>query len=53
MILKTQSKHLKGQLGPLVGDVMFFNHGGQLGPCVGDAFLIMEVSWDPVLVTHF
>ena len=31
-----QSKHLKGQLGPRVGDVTFFNHGGQLGPCVGD-----------------
>ena len=30
------SKHLKGQLGPRVGDVTFFNHGGQLGPCVGD-----------------
>ena len=23
---------------------------GQLGPCVGNAFLIMEVIWDPVLV---
>ena len=31
-----KSKHLKGQLGPRVGDVTFFNHGGQLGPCVGD-----------------
>jgi len=31
-----ESKHLKGQLGPRVGDVTFFNHGGQLGPCVGD-----------------
>ena len=41
-----------GQLGPCVGDVTFFNHGGQLGPRVGDVmFLIMEVSWDPVLVT--
>ena len=30
------SKHLKGQLGPRVGDVTFFNHGGQLGTCVGD-----------------
>ena len=33
---KIESKHLKGQLGPRVGDVTFFNHGGQLGPCVGD-----------------
>ena len=32
-----KSKHLKGQL----------------GPCVSDAFLIKEVSWDPLLVTHF
>ena len=31
-----QSKHLKGQLGPRVGNVTFFNHGGQLGPCVGN-----------------
>ena len=31
-----QSKHLKGQLGPRVGDATFFNHGGHLGPCVGD-----------------
>ena len=31
-----KSKHLKGQLGPRVGDVTFFNHGGQLGTCVGD-----------------
>ena len=34
--LSCKSKHLKGQLGPRVGDVTFFNHGGQLGPCVGD-----------------
>ena len=34
--LHSKSKHLKGQLGPRVGDVTFFNHGGQLGPCVGD-----------------
>ena len=31
-----ESKHLKGQLGPRVGDVTFFNHGGQLGLHVGD-----------------
>ena len=30
-----KSKHLKGQLGPRVGHVTFFNHGGQLGPRVG------------------
>ena len=32
-----QSKHLKGQLGPRVGDGHFFGS--------------MEVSWDPALVT--
>ena len=31
-----QSKHLKGQLGPRVRDVTFFNHGGQLGPRVSN-----------------
>ena len=31
-----ESKHLKGQLEPRVGDVTFFNHGGQLGLHVGD-----------------
>ena len=30
-----KSKHIKGQLGPRVGDVKFFNHGGQSGPSVG------------------
>jgi len=41
-----QSKHLKGQLGPPVGNVTFFNHGGQLDPPVGYVmfFLIMEVN---------
>ena len=31
-MLLLQSKNLKGQLGPRVSDVAFFNHGGQLGP---------------------
>ena len=34
---QNESKHLKDQLGPRVGDVTFL--------------LIMEVSWDPGLVT--
>ena len=39
-----QSKHLKGQLGPRVGDVTFFNHGGQLGACVGDVTFFNHVG---------
>ena len=38
------SKHLKGQLGPRVGDVTFFNHGGQLGACVGDVTFFNHVG---------
>ena len=50
--LNDQSKHLKGQLGPPVSDVTFFNHGGRLGPpLVTSRFLIMEVGWGPPLVT--
>ena len=49
-----ESKHLKGQLDPPVGDGnVFCTKGGQLGPRVGDAtfFAPKEVSWEPVLVT--
>ena len=39
-----ESKHLKGQLGPRVGDVTFFIHGGQLGACVGDVTFFNHVG---------
>ena len=47
------SKHLKGQLGPRVGDVTFFNQRRSVGaPRLSrDVFGSKEVSWDPVSVT--
>ena len=43
VIHTSKSKHLKGQLGPRVGDVTFFNHGGQLGPPVSDVTFLIKV----------
>ena len=50
----SSSKHLKGRLGPHVGDGhIFWTKGGQLDLPVGDVtfFGSKEVSWIPLLVT--